>query len=550
MSSRSTMLDTSSSAISVEPAVPVLFGRRAWMVWPLLGFAALIAGYLYAESLRFLVKAWFEDDNYSHAPFIPVISLCLVWLRWHQLQAIEPRGQWWGLPIIATGLFAYFVGQYAAMHAVVHLSLWIVLVGTAACVLGMPGISLSVFPLFYLLAAIPLPEFLHGELSNRLQLWSSALGVGCLQFIGVMASREGNVIDLGPIQLQVVEACSGLRYLFPLTALTLLCAYLYRECLWKRVALLLSSIPIAILLNGFRIGAIGVLVDAYGRSAAQGFSHFFEGWVFFVASLGLLCAEMWVLARMGSKASRRAFADLIGVPSVEPERTAASPSMDSHRRFISPAPLLAGVVMLGVTAVAAPMMASQEFPSPARMSLLEFPLQIGEWQGVPAAMDRQYLEALQLDDYVLADYSATENIPVNVYVAYYLSPKKGRSSHSPRQCIPGGGWEITSFESMPLPWSRTAGSSIALDVNRVVIQKGGQKQIVYYWFKQRDRWITSEYAVKFFLFWDSLTRQRADGALVRLAASIHAGETEAMVDARLQTMAGLVTPMLARYVPD
>jgi len=133
-------------------------------------------------------------------------------------------------------------------------------------------------------------------------------------------------------------------------------------------------------------------------------------------------------------------------------------------------------------------------------------------------------------------------------VAYYQSPKKGRSSHSPKQCIPGGGWEITSFE--PLRLAQRAGIQAALAVNRLVIQKGGQKQIVYYWFKQRDRWITSEYAVKFFLLWDSLTRHRADGALVRLVSSIHAGESEAAVDRRLQTMAALVTSELARYVPD
>ena len=196
-------------------------------------------------------------------------------------------------------------------------------------------------------------------------------------------------------------------------------------------------------------------------------------------------------------------------------------------------------------------MAPQEFPSPARSSLLEFPLQVGEWQGGSVAMERQYLDALQLDDYVLAEYTAPNSAgPVNVYVAYYASPKKGRSSHSPRQCIPGGGWEITSFEPVPVKMSRLAGEPIAFDANRVVIQKGGQKQIVYYWFKQRDRWITSEYAVKFFLFWDSLTRHRADGALVRLVSSIHAGETEATVDQRLQAMAGIVTPMLSRYVPD
>jgi exosortase D (VPLPA-CTERM-specific) len=507
-----------------------------------------VLGYLYTDSLRFLVRAWLEDDNYNHGPFIPLVSLYLVWLRWRQLRTVERRGAWWGLPIITAGLVIYVIGQFAAMHAAVHASLWMVLVGFVTCVVGTAGVALLAFPLFYLLAAIPLPEFLHYELSSRLQLLSSALGVGCLQLIGVVAYREGNVIDLGPMQLQVVEACSGIRYLFPLTALTLLCAYLYRESLWKRALLFLSSIPISVLLNGFRIGAIGMLVETYGLSAAEGFSHFFEGWVFFVASLGLLCAEMWVLARVGSAASRRPFDVLIGPPSIELGRSAAMPAVRPEEGLASQAPLVAGGVMLVVAMLAAPTVAPREFPSPARHSLLEFPLQLGQWRGTSSAMERQYLDALQLDDYVLADYTATEKAPVNLYVAYFQSPKKGRSSHSPRQCIPGGGWEITSFE--PLRLHEVSGGAGALDVNRVVIEKDQHKQIVYYWFKQRDRWITSEYAVKFYLFWDSLTRHRADGALVRLVSGVNGGETETAVDARLQTVAGLVTPVLNRYVPD
>jgi exosortase D (VPLPA-CTERM-specific) len=519
-------------------------------VWGFLGVLAVVMtvlGYLYADSLRFLMQTWLEDDNYSHGPFIPLISLYLIWLRRTQLQTVERRGSWWGLPIVAVGLLVYVVGEFAAMYAVVHFSLWIVIVGLLACAIGLSGIHLLAFPLLYLLAALPLPVFLQAELTSRLQLWSSALGIGCLQLIGVMAYREGNVIDLGPIQLQVVEACSGIRYLFPLMALTLLCAYLYRESFWKRALLVLSSIPISILLNGFRIGAIGVLVEAYGGSAAEGFSHFFEGWVFFVASLGLLCAEMWVLARVGSSATRRPFAQLIGPPAaaVSASTLAVHPS-EAVR--VSPAPVLAGGVLLILAAVAVPSVVPHDFPPPARQSLLDFPLQLGEWGGASSVMERQYLDALQLDDYVLADYSAVEKVPVNVYVAYYQSPKKGLSSHSPRQCIPGGGWEITSFETVRL--DHASGIAPALDVNRVAIQKGGQKQIVYYWFKQRDRLITSEYLVKFFLFWDSLTRHRADGALVRLVSSVYAGETEEIVDGRLQTMAGLVTPLLGRYVPD
>lgn len=546
MSTHPTALETPSSSSSVMSPVRLLTGMSPWVLWVVLAVVTTLLGYLYADSLRFLAQTWLEDDNYSHGPFIPLISLYLIWLRRRQFQAIERRGSWWGIPIVGAGLFVYVVGEFAAMHSIVQFSLWVVIMGLLTCAIGLSGIRLLAFPLLYLLAAVPLPTFLQGELSSRLQLWSSALGIGCLQLVGVMAYREGNVIDLGPIQLQVVEACSGIRYLFPLIALTLLCAYLYRQPLWKRAVLVLSSIPISILLNGFRIGAIGVLVEAYGGSAAEGFSHFFEGWVFFVASLGLLCGEMWLLARVGSNASRRRFAELIGPP--EAEAPVSPLTVRPFAARVSPVPLLTGGVLLILAAFAAPSVAQQDFPPPARQMLLDFPLQLGEWGGASSVMERQYLDALQLDDYVLADYSAGKQAPVNVYVAYYQSPKKGLSSHSPRQCIPGGGWEITSFETVRL--DPASGVGQALDVNRVAIQKGGQKQIVYYWFKQRDRLITSEYFVKFFLFWDSLTRHRADGALVRLVSSVYAGETEDIADARLQTMAGLVTPVLGRYVPD
>jgi exosortase D (VPLPA-CTERM-specific) len=542
MTTRPTILGASPDSSELSLRSSVLNGGNP-VFWALLAVVATILGYLYADSLRFLVEAWLEDNN-SHGPFIPLISLYMIWMRWHEVQSIKAAGTWWGVPIVGVGLFAYVVGQFAAMHAIVHVSLWLVIVGLLTCAIGLSGTRQIAFPLCYLLTAIPPPTFLQYELSSRLQLWSSALGIGFLQSIGIMALRDGNVIDLGRIQLQVVEACSGLRYLFPLTTLTILGAYLYRDALWKRVLLVLSSIPISILLNGVRIGVIGVLVEHYGSGAAEGFTHFFEGWVIFVASLGLLCLEMWVLGKIGSSLPARPFWELIGLPEA---RSATGPSLNSHWPFV---PLAVGVALLVLTVPVSPLLVSEEFPQPVRQSLTEFPLRLNAWQGVSSPMERQYLDALQLDDYILADFTATDQppVPVNVYMAYYLSPKKGRSSHSPKQCIPGGGWEITSFE--PVQMDRVAGVAPGQEINRVVIQKGGQKQIVYYWFKQRDRWITSEYLVKFFLFWDSLTRHRADGALIRLASSVHSGESEAVVDQRLQALAGLVTPLLSQYIPD
>lgn len=545
MSTQPTVLGQSLPSPSEPPLIQSSIQKNASVRWAILAVIMTVLGYLYADSLRFLGESWLEDNN-SHGPFIPLIVLYMMWLRWPTLHAIEHRGSWWGVSIVGLGLCVYAVGQFAAMHAVVHLSLWMVIVGLLGCAIGLVGIRPFTFPLLYLLAAVPLPVFLQYELSSKLQLWSSALGVGFLHVIGVTAYREGNVIDLGPTQLQVVEACSGLRYLFPLMALTLLMAYLYRESFWKRAVLVLSSIPISILLNGFRIGVIGILVGFYGQAAAEGFTHFFEGWIFFVASLAVLCGEMWVLARVGSAGPRRSFAELVGLPAVE---RAVPPNVVQPAAAMSFTPLVVAGGLLAVTIVAAPTINPEEFPHPPnRQQLVDFPLQLGGWTGVTSPLERQYLDALALDDYVMADYTTADRRPVNVYVAYYLSPKKGRSSHSPKQCIPGGGWEITSFE--PTRMDHRSEVRADQEINRVVVQKDGYKQIVYYWFKQRDRWITSEYLVKFFLFWDSLTRHRADGALVRLSSSVHPGENEASVDERLQAMVGLVTPLLGRYVPD
>jgi eight transmembrane protein EpsH (proposed exosortase) len=378
MSTQPTVLGQSLPSPSEPPLIQSSIQKNALLRWAILAVIMTVLGYLYADSLRFLGESWLEDNN-SHGPFIPLIVLYMMWLRWPTLHAIEHRGSWWGVSIVGLGLCVYAVGQFAAMHAVVHLSLWMVIIGLLSCAIGLAGIRRLTFPLLYLLAAVPLPVFLQYELSSKLQLWSSTLGVGFLHAIGVTAYREGNVIDLGPTQLQVVEACSGLRYLFPLMALTLLMAYLYRESYWKRAALVLSSIPISILLNGFRIGVIGILVGFYGQAAAEGFTHFFEGWIFFVASLALLCGEMWVLARIGSAGPRRSFAELIALPATG---DALLPHGGQPAAAMSFAPLVVAGGLLAVAVVAAPTINPEEFPPPpSRQQLVDFPLQLGGVDG-------------------------------------------------------------------------------------------------------------------------------------------------------------------------
>jgi exosortase D (VPLPA-CTERM-specific) len=505
-------------------------------------------GYMYADSVRYMVGQW-EAEDYSHGFFIPFISAFLIWQRRERLTGMDLHPSWWGPAVILVGLFFYVIGDYATLYIVLHLSLWLVIVGLVLSFIGVRGVREIAFPLLYLLTCIPLPIFLHGSLSGSLQLLSSTLGVGCLQLLGITAFREGNVIDLGPIQLHVVEACSGIRYLLPLTALGLLCAHLFRDRMWKRIVVVVSALPISVLINGLRIGIVGLLVDLDGPRAAEGFLHLFEGWVLFLASLSLLIGEMWVLARWeplsGSFLDRFTWRD-------GPDSVDTSPSRETlfgRTAGRMPPAYLCGVALLTPFAVLSGTIGERHEMAPIRSHFVDFPMDLGPWRGNHLPIESRYLAALRMDDYLLADYSSMNGETVGVYIAYYGSQEKGRSAHSPQSCIPGGGWEIASHRSMNLALEQD-GQEATYPANRVLIKKDREQQLVLYWFKQRERILSDEYLVKMYLFWDALTRGRSDGALIRLASTIEPGENEQSVEQRLVELARRVQPELSKYLPD
>jgi len=507
-----------------------------------------LLGYMYADSLVFLFGQW-DSDDYGHGIFVPFISAYLVWQKRHILTMLRPVPSWLGPLVVLAGLFLFAAGNLATLYVISHLSLWFLIIGLVLSFLGVNALREMAFPLAYLLTAIPLPVFLYNALSSRLQLWSSALGVGVLQFIGVTAFREGNVIDLGPVQLQVAEACSGIRYLFPLTSLALLCAYFFRDRMWKRILLVLSALPISVLVNGLRIGVVGILVEWYGPQAAEGFLHLFEGWVLFLFTLAVLVGEMWTLSRVQplpdthGLLNRFRISDELALPEAIPATLRTAPAM------VLRVPAYVGSLALILPAALFSWSAGerQEVP-PERAAFVDFAMRIGEWQGSPQPVEPQLISTLRFDDYLLADYAAPGGGPLTLYMAYYQSQRKGQSAHSPQSCIPGGGWEITSHSTLSV--SADEATAPAVQINRVLIQKDRQKQLVLYWFKQRDRLLVSEYLVKFYLFWDSLMRQRSDGALIRISAAVEAGEDDRDVEQRLLRFAGQIQPQLSRFIPD
>jgi EpsI family protein len=180
----------------------------------------------------------------------------------------------------------------------------------------------------------------------------------------------------------------------------------------------------------------------------------------------------------------------------------------------------------------------------ARARFAEFPARIGQWHAYPSLLDPEITKKLNLDDYILSDYSQSDGNSVNLYVAYYASQRKGESPHSPIVCVPGAGWAITQLQEISYGMP---GEEIPL--NRVVIAKGTDRQLVYYWFDERGRRIASEWWAKVYLLADAILKNRTDGALVRLTTRILSNESEGDAERRLQAFVKDAVPNLSRFLP-
>jgi exosortase D (VPLPA-CTERM-specific) len=508
-----------------------------WGVFLVLG--CVLAAMFY-DGLLLMVK-WWERDEYSHGYLIPLIVIFLIWQKRDVLEQMVFKGAWSGVLVVLLGAFVYFVGELSSLYVIIQYGFLITLYGIVLALMGWQAFKIVWVPLLMLMFMIPLPTFVYNNLSSELQLISSQIGVAFIRLFGISIFLEGNVIDLGSYKLQVVEACSGLRYLFPLMTLGFIAAYFFKAAFWKRVVIFLSSIPITILMNSIRIGAIGVMVEYWGQSMAEGFLHYFEGWVIFMACTAILVMEMWLLAHIGKE--HKSLHETFGLDFPDP----TPPDTEVISRKV-PLQVYSATGLLVLALLASMQMAEKTEIIPERASFSGFPAQIGSWMGRPDQMEQIYIDALKFDDYVITNYKDVDGSLVNFYVAYYGSQSKGESAHSPRSCIPGGGWQIKSLTQEVITDVTMGG--IPLRVNRVVIRKDDIAQVVYYWFQGRNRIITNEYMVKWYLLWDGLTRSRTDGALVRLTAFVKPGEDLSIVDSRLKAFAREVSGHLVDYIPN
>lgn len=515
--------------------VKQIIWRMNWQSWLWLFIALLLMAVAFWGGIGELIFRWDKQEEYSHGYMLPFIALYFIWQKKGTIIQSGFTPSWWGLGLILVALIVFVIGEVSALFILTQYSLIAVLLGLALSIMGWPAIKPVLVPILLLVFAIPLPYFLEASLSANLQLLSSKLGVSFIRWCQIPVYLEGNVIDLGIYKLQVVEACSGLRYLFPLLSLGFICAYLFDAAFWKRLLLVLSTIPITILMNSFRIGMIGVLVNIWGIAMAEGFLHDFEGWIVFMACFGVLFIEMAILSRIGG--DKRPLFEIFGLS----QANAIDLSASTFKQRPLSYPLIASVAALAVSVAVVSSIDKRAEIIPSRAMFPEFPTQLGNWRGEQSAMEEAVTKALGLTDYILADYKDGTAQSVNFYAAYYESQRKGVSPHSPRVCIPGGGWQIADITRTQLD---------NLPINRIVIKKEDNTQLVYYWFQQRGRQFANEYLMKWYLFKDALLLNRTDGALVRITTVVSSNEDIADADNRLKAFAQQVTPVLPKFIPN
>lgn len=284
-------------------AEPVPFWRTAVLV--------LLCLWLYWSTLGRLIAQWWNDPNFSHGFFVPLFCGFVLWQERDRLKRIPLRPSWSGLPLVVIALLFLIVGQLGAEIFLARTSFLILLAGLTILFAGWSLFRAVLFPWAFLFLMIPIPAILFNQITFPLQLLASKVSAAILPVLGVPILREGNIINLPSMALEVAEACSGIRSLMSLLTLAIIYGYLTERRIWVRWLLAIASVPIAVAANSVRIIGTGLLVQYWDADKAEGYFHASWGWIIFVVSLLMLYGlhavvrMVWPDRAQGTEASKR-----------------------------------------------------------------------------------------------------------------------------------------------------------------------------------------------------------------------------------------------------
>jgi exosortase D (VPLPA-CTERM-specific) len=368
-------------------------------------------------------------------------------------------------------------------------------------------------------------------LTFKLKMAASTLSAMMLRISGISVFQDGNIIDLGVSQLQVVDACSGLRYLMPLFLLSLLIGHFFSKGLWRRIILLLLSVPISLFLNAFRVWLTGLLIIKGYTELAESLFHDFMGWLIFMIASVLLFLATLFLKKIGSHHTNK------------PKVDAGSQTSGILQPLI-----LSGFICLMFLFSG---WALKEIPYagnlPQRTVFKSFPMQIGEWQGKRNYLTREILDQLWADDYVSAIFTdSNSRYAIYLFIPFYEYQGTRHTAHAPQACLLGGGFALLNQQERQV----NLNNGNQIKVMTMTLVKGNAKILGSYFFLQRGRVITSPWMNKFHLMWDAFKKRRTDGALVRTEMLLAPGQSVEEAYPILEDFIAKLWEILPEYVPD
>lgn len=271
-------------------------------IWKLGVLLALWAA-VFIPVIPAMVDTWLNHSDNSHALLVPLISLYFAWQKRRELSQVEISGSLWGGLLLAASLAVYLLSYAGGIAVIARIAIVTSLFGLLWGSLGWAAVRVLAFPLGFLLFMVPVPDTLLGMVSFPLQMLATKISAGVIQFCAIPVYREGNMLFFIQTQLEVAEACSGIRSIMSLTMLSVLFAHLSGNGWWRKAILILAAIPIAMLANILRVSGTGILAHFFGDQVARGFLHEFSGLAVFVFGLGMLFLVFTLLNRIGARRS-------------------------------------------------------------------------------------------------------------------------------------------------------------------------------------------------------------------------------------------------------